>query len=110
MKINSSTLFVEINNSEFVFTAIRCTDGQSFSVIEKVTAIHNYIKSYKMINIPLVQEEIKKNVKIIENKINYVFEEVIIILDGLKFSCNNVSGSKKLNGSSKTSSSLLPDG
>ena len=99
MKLNSPTLFVEINDSEYVFTAIGITDGQSFSVIEKVTTIHNTINGYKIINVSQAQEEIKKNIKIIESKLNHVFEDVIVILDSFKFSCNNISGSKKLNGS-----------
>ena len=99
MKLNSPALFVEINDSEYVFTAIGITDGQSFSVIEKVTTIHNTINSYKIINVLQAQEKIKKNIKIIESKLNHVFEDVIVILGSFKFSCNNISGSKKLNGS-----------
>ena len=90
MKLNSPALFVEINDSEYVFTAIGITGGQSFSVIENVTTIHNTINSYKIINVSQAQVEIKKNIKIIESKLNHVFEDVIVILGSFKFSCNSI--------------------
>jgi len=100
MESDSLNLLVEINLREYIFSVVKKSeDGQNFTVIEKVVHSHNIIEKNKIINISLAQEETKKNIQMIESKLNHVFKDVILILDGFKFSSTNISGSKKLNNS-----------
>ncbi len=99
MQVDTPTLFVEINHLNFVFIAGLYDDSQNFKIIEKVIAEKEGMDESKFINIELIENKIKKNIKIIEDKLNYVFKDITIILDHSFFSCINISGFKKLNGS-----------
>ena len=99
MQTDIPTLFVEINESNYIFVAGIHDDNQNFKIIEKIISPNEGISKNKFIDIYQAQAEIKKNVQIIEDKLNYVFKEVTIIIDGFDYSCINNSGFKKLNGS-----------
>ena len=99
MQTDIPTLFVEINESNYIFVAGIHDDNQNFKIIEKIISPNEGISKNKFIDIYQAQAEIKKNVQIIEDKLNYVFKEVTIIVDGFDYSCINISGFKKLNGS-----------
>ena len=99
MQTDIPTLFVEINESNYIFVAGIHDDNQNFKIIEKIISPNEGISKNKFIDIYQAQAEIKKNVQIIEDKLNYVFKEVTIIIDGFDYSCINISGFKKLNGS-----------
>ena len=92
-------LFVEINESNYIFVVGIYDDSQNFKIIEKIIAPNEGINNNKFINIGQAQEVIKKNIQIIEDKLNCVFKEVTIIVDNFDYSCINISGFKKLNGS-----------
>ena len=99
MQTDIPTLFVEINESNYIFVAGIHDDNQNFKIIEKIISPNEGISKNKFIDIYQAQAEIKKNVQIIEDKLNYVFKEVTIIIYGFDYSCINISGFKKLNGS-----------
>ena len=99
MKTDIPILFVEINNLNYVFAAGLYDDSQNLKIIEKIITPSEGTNKNKFINIDQAQEVIKKNVRIIEDKLDYVFKEVTIILDNFNYSCINISGFKKLNGS-----------
>ena len=92
-------LFVEINDSNYIFVVGIYDDSQNFKIIEKIIMPNEGINKNKFINIDHEQEIIRKNVQIIEDKLNHVFKNVTIILDNFYYSCINISGFKKLNGS-----------
>ena len=99
MQTDIPNLFIEINYSNYIFVAGIYDDSQNFRIIEKIIASNEGINKNKFTNIDQAKEVIKKNVQSIESKLNYVFKDVTIILDNLYYSCINISGFKKLNGS-----------
>ncbi len=99
MEADHPVLFIEINNTNYIFVAGKYDENQNLKIIEKIITSSSGIRDNKFINIDLANEEIKKNIVIIEKKLNYIFKDVIIILDNFDFSCLNISSFKKLNGS-----------
>ena len=99
MDNHSTTLYLEINNENFVFL-VSTNDSQ-----------RNYVKSFKL-NLPLsgvennritdhekVSNVIKENIYSLEKKLNFTFKEIIIIIETFEPKFINISGYKKLNGS-----------
>tara|TARA_X000001036_G_scaffold9452_1_gene8417 strand:- start:5626 stop:6828 length:1203 start_codon:yes stop_codon:yes gene_type:complete len=99
MQTDIPTLFVEINDSNYIFVACIYDNNQNLKIVEKIITPNEGIIENKFINIDQAQGAIKKNVQIIEDRLNYVFKEVNIIIDNFDYSCVNISGFKKLNGS-----------
>ena len=97
MEINSFILFVEINRSNYTFIAGKYDDNQNFTIDEKMIAPNEGVAENKFFNVNLAIETVKKNITAIENKLDYVFKSVYIILDIFDYSCVNISGYKKLN-------------
>ena len=92
-------LFVEINNFHYSFFAGKYDENQNFIIIERLIVPSSGLEKNKLINLYEASEIIKKNVEMIEDKINYVFKDFTLILDCFDYSCINISGFKKLNGS-----------
>ena len=99
MQVDIPILFVEINNSNYIFVAGKYDDDQNLNIIEKIIVPNKGINENKFINIDHTTKVVKQNIKSIEDKLNYIFKEVTIILDNFDYSCINISGFKKLNGS-----------
>ena len=99
MKINSPKLFIEINNSEYIFAVGDEDDKENFKIIYKSIVPTQDIKSLKIIDFNLIFNTIKKNIYIIEQKLNYTFKETILIINNFNYTFVNLTGFKKLNGS-----------
>ena len=99
MQTNIPTLFVEINEQNYIFVAGKYDENQKLKIIEKIITPNEGIEKQRFINIDLAHKSIKKSIQEIEDKINFVFKEATIILDDFDNSCINISGYKKLNGS-----------
>lgn len=99
MQTDIPTLFVEINLLNYIFVVGTYDDSQNFNIIDKIIVANKDIKKNKFTNVSQAQEVIKKNIEIIEKNLNYIFKEVIVIIDDFEFLCLNISGFKKLNGS-----------
>ena len=99
MKTDNPILFVEIDYSNYIFVSGVLDENQNFKVIKKIIVPNEDIHKNKFINIEQAQKIIKKNVQLLEDKLDYVFKEVTVILDNFDYSSVNISGSKKLNGS-----------
>ena len=99
MQTGIPTLFVEINDLNYIFVVGKYDENQNLKIIEKIITPNEGIEKNKFTNIDLAEKLIKKNIQTIEDKINYVFKEVTIIIDTFENSCINISGFKKLNGS-----------
>ena len=99
MQLNSPALFVEINDSNYIFVAGIHDDNQNLKILEKKTIPITEVNESKFINIDEKKNLIKTNVELIEKKLNYIFKEVIIIIDNFNCLSVNISGFKKLNGS-----------
>ena len=99
MQTGIPTLFIEINDLNYIFVVGKYDENQNLKIIEKIITPNEGIAQNKFINIDLAEKLIKKNIQTIEDKINYVFKEVTIIIDTFENSCINICGFKKLNGS-----------
>ena len=93
------TLYIEINNFNFVFFVCKIDEENNFhKIYEKVTPIEG-IKNNCFSDLEKAFNTIKENIYLTEQKFNYTFKEIILILENLNSSLINVSGFKKLNGS-----------
>ena len=99
MENNNPILFVEINEKNYIFVVGKYNENQNFRVVEKITNKAEGIIKGKFTNVEEASKTIKKNVEIIESKLNYIFKDVTVIIENFETSCINISGSKKLNGS-----------
>ena len=99
MEEKKPTLFIEINDLNFIFVAAEYDKNQNIKIKEKFIAPNEGIAHNKIINIDSASKIIKKNVELIETKLNYIFKDLILIIDSFDTSCINISGFKKLNGS-----------
>ena len=96
---SSPTLFIEINKFEFFFSVCNIVDNQKIEIIHSASVPIEGIIDNKISDYELLYNLIKKNIYNIEQKINFVFKEIIIILDNLNLSLINFTGFKNLNGS-----------
>ena len=92
-------LFIEINNSEFIFAAGTENKEKSIKFIFKVITPLQGIKNYRITDLGLVCEAIKKGVYTVEQKLNLIFKDTILIINNFNCSYINLSGYRKLNGS-----------
>ncbi len=99
MQTDTPYLFVEINFSNYIFVAGTYDKNQNLKIIEKIAIRNEGSINNKFTNFEQAHNVIKKNIQTIEDKLNYVFKDVIVILDNFSLSCINISASKKLNGS-----------
>jgi len=99
MEIYSPTLFIEINNAEYIFAVGDENEQEKFNLIYKFIVPNLGIKNYRIIDFDLAFNTIKKQIYIIEQKLNFTFKETIIIINNFNCSFINLTGFKKLNGS-----------
>ena len=99
MRNDDPILFVEINELNYIFAAGTYDEDQNLKVVEKIITTNEGISKNRFINIEDASKIIKKNVEEIENKLNYIFKDLILIIENFDYTCINISGSKKLNGS-----------
>ena len=99
MKIHSQTLFIEINNSEYLFSLGETNDENNFKIIYEHTALIHGIENFKITDFDLVSGGIKENIYLIEKKFNFTLKDVVLIINNFDCSFVNLTGFKKLNGS-----------
>ena len=89
MEIDHPTLFIEINDTNYIFVVGVHDENQNLKVIEKIIAPNTGIDKNKFVSIDNANEEIKKNIAIIEKKLNYIFNDVTVVIDNFDYSCIN---------------------
>ena len=92
-------LIVEINQKNLALVAGSFDENQNFKIIEKELKFWVEPKKNIFDNFFELEKIIQNNLETIENKLGYIFEDIILILDDFNYNCLNVSGFKKLNGS-----------
>jgi len=97
-KLKKKNLYLEINNESFLVAIGEHDDELNFKIIDHETNSPSGFRNGKLINLVNATESFKKAIKAVENKTNFVFSEVNIIINQTNFDCINVSGFKKLNG------------
>ena len=93
------TLFIEINDLEYFFAVGVRNENNHFELLYKDAVPNLGISNYKISDFDLIQDTIKKNIYLIEQKLNFTFKDVILILNVFHCSFINLTGYKKLNGS-----------
>ena len=100
MKLHSPKLFLEINDSEYIFSVGDKDQENNFKVIYRYNAsLEGIAKNCKDTDFEKTLNTIKKNIITIEQKFNLTFKEIILILDNSDCTFLNMTGFKKLNGS-----------
>ena len=99
MENKRHSLFIEFNSSNILFYAGKFDSDHKFLLEEKIIVNDHGINKGNFVNINETSLNLKKNIRILEEKLDCVFTKVTLILENFKFSCTNVSGYKKLNGS-----------
>ena len=99
MQVKSPNLFIEINNLEFVFIVIDNLGDNEDKFLYKNSVPLEGMENNKISDFDLVFNTLKKNIFLIEKKLNYVFKDVILVLNYFDYSLKNLSGFKRLNGS-----------
>ena len=94
---NSPKLFISIGDLE-ISLITGYDDQNSFKLLEKLILPIDGIYKNKISDIDKIGNLIRRNILIIEQKVNYTFKDIIIILDNLEISFLNLCGFKKLNG------------
>ena len=100
------TLFIEINNLEYIFIAGHKNKNDQFSIIYSKKVPQEGISNKRVDNLNLVSKIIKENIFLIEKKIDYIFKEVILVIDNFNCSLVNLTGYKNLNGSQLEKSNI----
>ena len=95
---NLPKLFICIRDLEISIIAGHIDEQNNFKLLEKLFLPIAGIKENKILDLDRFSSLIKKNVLSIEQKINYTFKDIIIVLDNLNISFLNFCGFKKLNG------------
>ena len=96
---NTLSLFIEINRFEYIFSVGSSDQNNLFNIEKKISTPLKGIEKNKIVNFEKVYKILSENIYLIEQKTNFTFKEVILILDDFEFSYINLTGHKRLNGS-----------
>ena len=99
MEDSSLKLYLEINNLSFIFLVGESDEYDNFKIVYNLELPLQGIENKRIINLEQVLDVIKKNVYIVEQKLNHTFKEIFLILENFELTFINFSGFKKLNGS-----------
>ena len=95
---NIPKLFINIGDLEIYLIAGYSDDQNSFELLEKMILPIDGITNNCISDLDKITNLIKKNIIIIEQKVNYTFKDIIVILNNFETSFLNLCGFKKLNG------------
>ena len=98
MQINSPILYIEINSFDLVFLVGDSDLNNNFKLIYSKKIPQEGMSENKITNLDLIYKIIKDNIYVIEQKINFIFKDVILIIKDFNNSIINFTGYKKLNG------------
>ena len=98
MHINSPILYIEINSFDFVFFVGDSDLNNNYKLIYSKKIPQEGISENKITNLDGIYKIIKDNIYTIEQKINFIFKDVILIIKDFNNSIINFTGYKKLNG------------
>ena len=99
MGTQSPKLFIEINNFETIFVVLENIENDDIQVLYKDKIINEGISNNKIFDFDLIVNNFKKNIYLIEQKLNFTFKEAVIMIDNFECSIIALSGYKRLNGS-----------
>ena len=97
-KLKKKNLYLEINNESFLVAIGEYDDELNFKILNREIYSPSGFRNGKIINLANTVENLKKVIKRVENKSNFLFSEINVIINQNNVDCINVSGFKKLNG------------
>ena len=95
---NLPKLFISIRNLEIYLIVGINNEQNNFELLEKLILPVDDISENSITNLDKIANIVKRNILIIEQKINFTFKDIIVIINNLDISFLNLSGFKKLNG------------
>jgi cell division protein FtsA len=99
MSISHPSLFVEVNNFNFIFFVGEYDQNENFKIIYESNISLNGINGNKISDFEKILNEIKEKIFSIEKKFNHTFREIVLILDKCELTFVSLTGYKNLNGS-----------
>ncbi len=99
MKKNYLTLFIEINSSHISFLVGENNNFENINLKLNIDVPIEGFDENKFFDFKKVFNILQENIFLIEQKVNFTFREIILILDNCNPLFINISGFKKLNGS-----------
>ena len=99
MKNVSLTLYLEVNNSNYIFFVVERDEQKKTKIVYNHNIILNDLVSDRIFNLEKTFNIIKENIYLVEQKLNCIFKEIVLISDNFSPSFINLTGFKKLNGS-----------
>ena len=95
---NNFKLFIKINNVGILIAVLEVNENSNPKILEKINLTNVGFENGKISNFEKISDLLKKNILIIEQKINITFKDIVIILDYFDQYYLNLTGFKKLNG------------
>ena len=95
---NLPKLFISIGDLKISLIVGHNNDQNSFELLEKLILPIDGISENRITDFDRITNVIKRNIFIIEQKVNFTFKDIIIILNNFDISFLNLCGFKKLNG------------
>ena len=98
MKNFSPTLYIEINDLNFIFSVGTHNQQNDFEIIyTKVVPLAGF-ENRRVSDFGKAYTIIEKNIYLSEQKINFTFKELVLILENFQPQFINLTGYKSLNG------------
>ncbi len=98
MNNNSPKLFIKISKLNIHILVGQADEQNDFKIKHQLNLPTSGLSENNISNIEEVTDSIKKSVLQIEQKINFTFKDLVIILDFFEISFLNLTGYRKLNG------------
>ena len=95
----SFTLYLEINNSNFIFSVEKKDEKNNLEIVNNIVIPIEGIEKNRINDLKKIFQVLKENIYLIEQKLNFTFKEIILIIENFNPTFINLSGYKKLNGS-----------
>ena len=99
MKNSHLKLYLEINSKNLIFSVGKNNQNDNFENIYKLEVLITGIENNRISNFEKFFNLVKENIYLIEQKLNYTFKEIILILENFNPTFINLTGYKILNGS-----------
>ncbi len=99
MNISHPSLFVEVNNFNFIFFVGKYEQNENFKIVYESNISLNRINGDKISDLEKILNEIKEKLFSIEKKFNHTFREIVLILNNCELTFISLTGFKNLNSS-----------
>ena len=99
MENSQLSLYLEINRTNYIFYVGKNDSQINSNIVHETKVLLEGFANNSISDFEKVFNIIKENVYFIEQKFNYTFKDIVLILDNFDLTFINMTGFKKLNGS-----------